>query len=136
MTEPAGRSFFDTNVFLYLLSTDDAKADRAEAVIAGGGVISVQVLNEIAAVGRRKLKLSWEEIDDILGLVRRLCPAEPLTVAVHERGRELARRHGLSIYDAMIVAAALEAGCGTLYSEDMQHGRVIDGQLTILNPFA
>jgi Predicted nucleic-acid-binding protein, contains PIN domain len=131
-----GEAFFDTNVLLYLMSGDEAKADRAEEVIAGGGIISVQVLNEFASVATRKLGMSWVEIREILSQVRAVCPVEPITVEAHDRGLQIAERYGFSIYDAMIIASALMAGCATLYSEDMQHGQVFDDQLTIRNPFA
>ncbi len=131
-----GKTFLDTNVLLYLLSGDEAKADRAEEVIAGGGIISVPVLNEFASVATRKLRMSWEEIREILWWVRAICPVEAITVESHDRGLQIAQRYGLSIYDSMIIASALMAGCAAVYSEDMQHGQVFDDQLTILNPFA
>lgn len=130
-----GKAFFDTNVLLYLLSGDELKAGRAEETIAGSGIISVQVLNEFASVATRKLGMSWREIQEILYQVRTLCLVKPITIEVHDRGLQLAERCGFPIYDAMIVASALLAGCITLYSEDMQNGQVIDGQLTIQNPF-
>ena len=128
-------AFLDTNVLLYLVSSDATKADRAESLLADGGVISVQVLNEFANVGRRKAGLSWDEVIDILDLIRRRCRVLELTAELHDVGVSLARRFSLSVYDAMIVAAALEAGSATHYSEDMQHGLRIDRALTILNPF-
>lgn len=128
-------SFFDTNILLYLASSDKAKADRAESLIATGGVISVQVLNEIANVARRKMQLSWDETHGFLSLVRGLLRVEPLTIETHEHGLALAERYTLSIYDAMIVAAALQAACDTLWSEDMQHGALLEGRLRIANPF-
>ena len=129
------KAFFDTNVLLYLLSGDEARADRAEETIAGGGIVSVQVLNEFASVAARKLGMSWVDIQEILSQVRAVCPVEPITLEVHDRGLQLVERYGFSVYDAMIVAAALLAGCTILYSEDMQDGQVIDGQLTVRNPF-
>ena len=129
------KAFVDTNVLIYLMSADAARADRAEAVVAAGAVSSVQVFNEIANVARRKLGMGWQELDEFLALLRALCPPEPLTLASHDRGRQLAERYGLSVYDAMIVASALLAGCDVLYSEDMQHGLVIEGQVRICNPF-
>ncbi|WP_454883006.1 PIN domain-containing protein [Sphingomonas oryzagri] len=128
-------SFLDTNVILYLLSPDEAKADRAEQLLRDGPTISVQVLNEIASVGRRKLKLDWRELDEILALVRGLAQVTPLGIDTHQSGIGLARRYNFSVYDSMIVAAALEAGCGTLWSEDMQDGLRVDDRLTIRNPF-
>lgn len=130
-----GKPFFDTNVVLYLLSADQAKADRAEALLAEGGIISVQVLNEFAAVASRKLGMSWPEIREVLDQVRAVSSVEPLLVETHQRGLSVAERYDLSLYDALIVAAALISGCSTLYSEDMQHGQIIEGQLTICNPF-
>ncbi|WP_237759599.1 PIN domain-containing protein [Sulfuricella sp. T08] len=129
------RRFFDTNVVLYLLSADQAKADRAEELLAEGGIISVQVLNEFAAVASRKLGMSWPEIREVLDQVRAVSSVEPLLVETHERSLLVAERYGISLYDSLIVAAALLAGCSTLYSEDMQHGQIIEGQLTICNPF-
>jgi predicted nucleic acid-binding protein len=128
-------SFFDTNVLVYLASGDAAKADRAETVIAGGGDISVQVLNEISSVARRKMHLSWAETREFLDTLRSLFIVHPLTVQTHETGIDLAERYGLSIFDAMIAASALQAGCKTLWSEDMQHGMMLDAGLRIINPF-
>ena len=129
------KPFFDTNILLYLLSADQAKADRAEALIADGGTISVQVLNEFAATAIRKLKMSWADVADVLDTIRAICPVQPLTVETHDKGRALAERYGFSVYDAMIVASALLEDCTTLYSEDMQHGQVVEARLTVQNPF-
>jgi len=129
------RPFFDTNVLLYLLSDDNRKADRAEAIIATGGIISVQVLNEFASVVLRKLGMSYAEIRDVLGTVRAVCQTQALTVDTHDRGLDIAERFGFSLYDSMIVSSALQCGCRVLYSEDMQHGQEIDGQLVVVNPF-
>ena len=129
------KSFFDTNVLLYLLSSDAARADRAEKIIGDGGNINIQVLNEFASVAARKLGMSYAEIRDVLGAIRSACIVEPMTVNTHELGLEIAERYGFSIYDALIVAAALLAGCDTLYSEDMQNNQLIEKKLTIKNPF-
>ncbi len=129
-------SFFDTNILLYLLSGDNNKADRAEAVLAKGGIISVQVLNEFASVASRKLGMSYPEIREALETIRRVCKVEALTLKTHDLGLQIAERYGFSVYDSLIVASALMAGCKTLYSEDLQHGQFIDGQLVIQNPFA
>jgi predicted nucleic acid-binding protein len=131
----SGDVFFDTNVVLYLLSADPAKADRAEELLASGGAISVQVLNEFVAVATRKLHMSWIEIREVLAQVRAVCVVKPLTIETHERALQIAERYGLSIYDALILSAALLADCTTLLSEDMQDGQVIERQLTICNPF-
>jgi predicted nucleic acid-binding protein len=131
---PAGDVFLDSNVLLYLLSGEHAKADRAEALVQRGGVISVQVLNEFAAVATRKLAMSLRDVREILSTIRRICVVRPLSLETHDIGLDLAERYHLSIYDALIIAAALLAECKTLYSEDMQHGQKIEG-VTIQNPF-
>jgi len=128
-------SFFDTNVLVYIASGDVAKADQAEKVVAAGGAISVQVLNECTNVARRKMRMSWDETHAFLVVLRGLLTVHPLTVETHETGLALAERYGLSIYDAMIAASALHAGCDTLWSEDMQHGMALDEGLRIVNPF-
>ena len=129
------RPFVDTNVLLYLLSDDAAKADRAEAVLADRVVISVQVLNEFANVAKRKLGLGWNELDETLADLRRFADVRSLTIDTHDRGLALAQRYQLSVYDAMIAAAAIEADCAVLLSEDFQTGQVLDERLTVRNPF-
>ena len=131
-----GENFFDTNVVLHLLSADSAKADRAEELVALGGTISVQVLNEFVAVASRKLHMPMTEVREVLAEIRAICTVEPMTIKTHDRALQIADRYGLSICDALIVSAALLAGCRTLHSEDMQDGQVIEQQLTIRNPFA
>lgn len=131
-----GEGFFDTNVVLYLLSADTAKADRAEELLALGGTISVQVLDEFVAVASRKLRMSLLEIREVLAQIRAVCAVEPITLETHERALHIVERYGLAIYDALIVSAALLAGCRTLHSQDMQDGQIIERQLTIRNPFA
>lgn len=126
--------FIDTNVILYLLSADTRKADRAEAILADGGIISVQVLNEAAAVCLRKLQMPWPEIEEFLVAVRSNCQVENLGLETHDLGLHLAKQNQLSIYDAMIVSAAKRAGAEILLSEDMQHQQVIDG-IRVVDPF-
>lgn len=127
--------FADTNVLLYLLD-DGPKVSRAEEVLARGPRISVQVLNEALVSCRRKAGLDWEETGAFLAGIEALCVVEPLTLDTHVVGRALAERYGLSVYDAMIVATALIAGCEVLWTEDMQDGLLIEGQLRLANPFA
>ena len=127
-------SFFDTNVLVYAFS-EGPKREPAREALAAGGMISVQVLNEFTNVSRRKQKREWAEIEAALAVVRNRFPeVVPLTTTTHAAALVLARDEGFSFYDALIVAAALEAGCETLFSEDMQAGRAIGG-LTIRNPF-
>ena len=132
---PDSEIFIDTNILLYTLSADDDKADRAEAILQAGGLISVQVLNELTNVMWRKFNMPWKEINEIVSIIRSICPVVPLTVETHDRGRNVAERYNIGVYDAMIIAAALNEGCKRLYSEDMQNGMTIDDQLRICNPF-
>lgn len=132
----SGEVFLDTNILIYATLADDPRAATARALLATGGVISVQVLNEFASVAQRKLKRSWTEVGATLAALRILCPdVRPIDVDTHEAALGIAQRDGIAFYDALIVASALQAGCSTLLSEDMQDGRVIDGRLTICNPF-
>ena len=127
--------FFDTSVLLYLLSDDTAKADRVETLLSARGVVSVQVLNEFAVVALRKLKMPLNEVREILDTIRAVCAVEPITVETHDRGLAVFERYRFSLYDSMLVAAALIAGAKIIYSEDLQHGQVIDNQLRVTNPF-
>lgn len=132
---PDADVFFDTNVLLYLVSGDPAKANRAEGLVAQGGVISVQVLNEFAAVAAGKKAVQFAKIREALAAFRALFVVVALDIETHELGLDVAERYRFSIYDSLIVAAALRAGCTTLYTEDLQHRQTIE-RLTIRNPFA
>jgi len=129
-------AFFDTNVIVYAFAKDDRRTEIAERLLAGGGVIGVQILNEFVAVAARKLGMRWEEILEAVSALRELCPSPPVpvTVKTHDVALRIAGRYGYHIYDSLVIAAALEARCKTLFSEDMNNGQTIDG-LTIRNPF-
>ncbi len=128
-------SFIDTNVLIYIASGDRAKADRAEAILGDGGVISVQVLNELTNVARRKMRMTWPDTRAFLAMLRGLVTVEVMTVETHETGLVFAERYGLSVYDGLIVASAVHAGCDVLWSEDMQNGMRIKEGLRVVNPF-
>ncbi len=128
-------SFFDTSALLYLLSADSRKADRIEGLLAAGGTISVQVLNEFAAVTLRKLAMPLPEVREVLATVRAVCRVEPVTTGTHDRALVILERYGFALYDSVLIAAALIAGCRRLYCEDLQHGQLIDRQLRVINPF-
>ncbi len=129
-------AFFDTNVFVYAVVQDDPRSQKAEELIAEGGRVSVQVLNEFADVARRKAKMPWDEVRFAIENIKALCP-DPLSVTLdtHREALAIAERYGYRIYDALMVASALEARCTILYSEDFQDGQVVDKRLTIRNPF-
>jgi predicted nucleic acid-binding protein len=128
-------AFFDTSVLLYLLSKHAAKADRVEGLLAARGTISVQVLNEFAAVSLRRLRMPLPEVKEILDTVRAVCDVVPVTVETHDRALAIVARYGFSLYDSLLIAAALIAGSGRLYCEDLQHDQLIDRQLRVVNPF-
>jgi predicted nucleic acid-binding protein len=130
------RPFLDTNVLVYAFAANDARGAVAEALVAAGGIVSVQVLNEFVNVSRKKLRRSWADVQaalDALGTL--LDPPLPLTAELHRRAVALARRHAFAFYDSLIIAAASQAKCRVLYTEDMQDGRTIAG-VTVRNPFA
>lgn len=132
--------FFDTNVLVYALairasSPVDPRTVKAEEMLSLGGVVSAQALNEFADVASWKMKMSWDTIESCLGAIETLCGrAIPLTQETNRTAVDISRRHGFRIYDSLILAAAIEAGCTTLVTEDLQHGQVIDG-VRIENPF-
>jgi predicted nucleic acid-binding protein len=127
--------FLDSNVLVYAF-TADPRAGPAQALLDRGCTISVQGLNEFANVARRKLGKSWQELRDDLAAIRTVCVAVvPIDVDTHEAALRLAERHGFAFYDALIVAAAIQARSTTLWSEDMHPGMLIDGTLRIANPF-
>jgi predicted nucleic acid-binding protein len=133
----SARAFFDTNILIYTLEANDPRADVAERLLASGGAVNVQVINEFVAITRRKLRLGWPDVAKGLAAIRRLCgPPLPLTDEVQALAIKIAQAHGYGIYDAAIIAAALHAKCEVLYSEDLQDGRQFDEQITIENPFA
>jgi predicted nucleic acid-binding protein len=130
------KAFFDSNVLIYAMVSGDSRRERAQQLVAQGGAISVQVLNEFVAVARRKMRMPWEDVIEALDAVRILFPSPAaITVDTHEAALKIAQHYGFGIYDALIASSALEANCSTLYSEDLQDGQIIGKQLTIRNPF-
>lgn len=129
------KTFLDTNILIYAVVREERSA-RAEELLGAGGVVSVQILNEFVSVARRKLKMPWGQLIDALDAIRVLCP-EPIAMSVetHEAALKIAQKHRYEIYDALVIAAALQAKCEILYSEDLHHGQVIDGRLEVRNPF-
>ena len=132
--------FLDTNVFVYMFDeTDPIKRQRAETLVGNSlinstGCISYQVVQETLNVLTQRINVSIESatlmLDDILIPLWQINP----TPELYRMGLRVQSRYGFSYYDSLIVAAALEAGCTRLYTEDLQHGQQIQ-QLTILDPF-
>jgi predicted nucleic acid-binding protein len=127
--------FLDTNILVYAHREGDYRTAIARQVLFQGGVVGVQVLNEFASVARAKLGFPWSQVQEAINNILILCPApRPLSIDTHLRALGLSNRYGFSIWDGLIVAAAIEAKCSTLLTEDLQHGQVVDG-LRIENPF-
>ena len=130
-----GKAFIDSNILIYAVGEDDARRAIANALIVQDAMVSAQVLAETASVLGRKLQLPALSVERILASIAARVHCEPLTTETVLAAVRLSGRLGYSHYDSQIIAAALAAGCTTLYSEDMQHGQSIDGTLTIVNPF-
>lgn len=134
--------FIDSNVFIYLFDeTDERKRGVADRIVdsalqTGSASISYQVIQETLNVVTRKLPAPMMAEDAKGFLERVLAPLfrVPASVSLYNHALDVQRRYQYSFYDSLILAAALDAGCVRLYSEDMQHGQRIEG-LTIENPF-
>lgn len=132
----SGRDFLDTNILIYAISGDGPRTAIAETLLRQGGIISVQVLNEFVAVARRKLAMPWIEVNEAVAAICRLCPDPlPISPEMHHAARAIAEQQGYHIYDGLILATALHAACPRLLTEDLHHGHLIEGRLTIWNPF-
>ncbi len=131
-----GRAFFDTNILVYAFSAADPRQTVALQLMFNGGAIGVQTLNEFTNVTTGRLKVPWAQVVERLGIIERLCdPVVPVTLRVHRQALEISQTSGYHLYDSLMLAAALEAGCDVFYSEDLQDGQSM-GPLTIRNPFA
>jgi predicted nucleic acid-binding protein len=129
------KAFLDTNILVYVFMESAGRTSIAESLLLDGANIGVQTLNELVNVGRGKLKKAWPDVLRWLQIIEELCPPPiQLSNTIHRRGIRIAQTHNYHIYDALMLAAALEASCTVFYSEDMQDGHVID-RMTICNPF-
>ena len=139
---PATKQFWDSNlwVYLFIVSTDPqdvAKQSKLLSMLAATPdiTISTQVINEVANVLLQKFRYDDKRVESIVDHISQSVAVQPLTLNFSKKALELRQKYTLSWFDALIVAAALETNCDVLYTEDMQHGLVIEGKLTILNPF-
>lgn len=130
-----GKIFIDTNIVIYALGQTSTKAHLAAPLFVGLPTISTQVLSETANVASKRLALSASEIRTLITSLEAMCRVEMISLITIHTALDIRERYGFSWYDSLIVAAALEAGCGILYSEDMQNGQEIEGRLRIVNPF-
>ena len=127
--------FVDTNVLIYALDATDPKSAIAERLIEHRPTLSVQVINEVVSVQTKKLRRPMRDALNVAAYLMQRCQVVALTVADIELSHKLITDHNFSMWDSLIVASALNANCITLYSEDMQHGQIVHGKLTIQNPF-
>ncbi len=141
MSQPI--SFTDSNVWLYSLMTEAATPEDMRKQQAASTLlrqirptISTQVINETCAVLMRKARFDEVQIREVVEAFAEICTIVELTTETLIQASNLRSRYNFSFWDGLIVASALEANASILYSEDMQTGLVVEGQLTIVNPFA
>jgi predicted nucleic acid-binding protein len=127
--------FADTNIVVYAVGHPSERQAKARAILAEGLTVSSQVINETVSVLSRKQGVSLAIAHEVAESLLELCQVAPVNGQTIRKAIGLTRRHQLSHWDSLIVAAALLAGCEILYSQDMQHGQVFDGQLKVVNPF-
>jgi len=126
----------DTNIFLHLRNTDSPKKQKkANDLIDFLPVVSTQVISEYLNASKRLLKLPKEMILDICMGDLEGCNIRPVTFPTLQLARKLISKYDFQLFDSIIVASSLEAGCEILYSEDFQHNQVIENRLKIVNPF-
>lgn len=130
-----GKIFIDTNIVIYALGPGSTKVHLAAPLFVGSPTISTQVLSETANVASKRLALSVSDIRKLITSLEAMCRVETISLLTIHTALDIRERYGFSWYDSLIVAAALEADCDTIYSEDMQNGQEIEGRLRIVNPF-
>ena len=128
--------FIDTNIVIYSLGAQSEKTERAAMLFVNQPTISTQVLSEAANVALKKLAMPITDVRKLLTTLESLCRVETITSTSLNRAVDIAEKYGFSWYDSLIVASAIQANCDTLYTEDLQHGQLIDNKLTIFNPFS
>ncbi len=129
--------FFDTNLLIYLYSEDEIeKQSNLLSLLKNhqNRWISTQVLNELSNTLRRKFKLEYSEIETVVAEICSKFQIAVIQVQTIKSALKIAADYRYSYYDSLIVATALELSCHFLYSEDMQHGQLIKGQMRIFNP--
>ncbi|UQB42496.1 PIN domain-containing protein [Thiomicrospira microaerophila] len=131
------KAFCDTNILIYAYSSTEAeKAERANSVLfSQPSMISTQVINEFINVGLKKLALSESQLQKAIIELSDAFYVSNFSLKTQQRALDIRTRYKLQYYDSLIVATALENECGLLFSEDMQHGLLIEKRLKIVNPF-
>jgi len=131
-----GKVFIDTNIVIYALGQTSTKTHLAAPLFVGSPTISTQVLSEAANVASKRLGLPPSEIRKLITSLETMCLVTTISITTIHTALDIRERYNFSWYDSLILAAALEGGCDTIYSENMQNGQEINGQLRIVNPFA
>lgn len=142
VVEPDERFFLDTNVLIYVFDRSAPDKQRVaeqlvrQGLATGQGTISVQVVQEFLHAARRKFQRPMtldERREHLQTVLAPLCQHFP-TISSYDHALLLTEETGYSFYDALILTAAIESGCATLLTEDLQHDRVVQG-VRIVNPF-
>jgi predicted nucleic acid-binding protein len=130
-------AFIDTNQFIYIYSDDEPeKKEIVQKCIDGHNcIISTQVLNEFCNVCIKKLHKSFDEINAALDELANNCMVYTIKFRDIKHAMTLQKRYGYSFFDSFMLQAALATECKYIFTEDMQNGQIIEGQLTIINIF-
>jgi predicted nucleic acid-binding protein len=133
------KKFLDTNILLYSYSEDEADKQSVALQLLeeydADVIISKQVINELTNILFKKFKLSSNEVENVLLELDTVIPIVDFDISTQIKAVRIKDKYNLQFYDSLIIATALENKCTILYSEDMQHNQIIDGKLTIINPF-
>ena len=128
--------FLDSNVCIYAFDIDSKKKEKAlDLIVRNQATVSTQVLMETSNVAAKKLKFKPEKIQLSVDYITTFCLLHIIELSTIKLAFQINRKYQYSLYDALIIASALESNCNILYSEDMQHNHFIDKRLKILNPF-
>jgi len=133
----ANRSFIDTNIWLYaFVAGDPIKSAAAASLLQRSSIaVSVQVINEVCVNLIRRANFAESDVRELIDSFFSKCLVVPIDRQVLLRASALRERHSLSFWDSTIIATALQCGATHLYSEDLQHGLIIERSLRITNPF-
>jgi predicted nucleic acid-binding protein len=131
------RIALDSNILIYNHSLDyENKRLIARDFFKENPIVSSQVISEYLNVMKRNFKMQKQELMHLCSLWLEKCSIQPVVLSTIKLAQNLVGRYDFQIFDGIIIAAALEANCDILYSEDMQHGQIIENSLKIINPFA
>ena len=134
----SGKTFFDTNIFIYLYADNEYRKQTISKEIvnkAGECITSTQILNEINNVMIKKWRMPAETVKVVQGDVRRISEVVYINENTIDKAMDLNARYGFSYYDCLMLSSALESYCDIIYTEDMNDGQIIDDTLKIVNPY-